>query len=296
MIPFRTPFLDLQYVPAVIDAGARHRRLCRPRRARRALWLFAAVVRVTFLPEPVDRSARARPRHRALPVARAAEGAALGARGPGHARRRAVADQRPLRRRAPQYRPLVMFLMALAAGLLLLGPLPRGAAGYALILLGRLLKFYPLALFALALRECLRHVAWVSPAGARVRSWRLPSPSPASSAKWRLISRRGVFSPTRSWRATCPAASPERSWRWDRAPTPPRRPGAAWPIVLYVCALPGDGGRRAPPAALARVARRADRAARAQVQVPPHRRGAPSAAASSPARASAIAAFTCSSN
>jgi hypothetical protein len=61
---------------------------------------------------------------------------------------------------------LLMFLIAAAAGVLLLGPLRRRAAGYAMIIIAGLLKIYPLVLMVLTLRERPRVFLLVNGAAA----------------------------------------------------------------------------------------------------------------------------------
>ena len=63
---------------------------------------------------------------------------------------------------------LLMFVMATAAGVLLLGPLRRRVAAYAMIVIAGLLKFYPLVLMILTLRERPRVFLWVNGAAAVV--------------------------------------------------------------------------------------------------------------------------------
>ena len=63
-----------------------------------------------------------------------------------------------------------MFLIATAAGVLLLGPLHKRTAGYAMIVLGGLLKIYPLVLMVLTVRERPRVLLWVNAAAAAVVS------------------------------------------------------------------------------------------------------------------------------
>jgi hypothetical protein len=63
---------------------------------------------------------------------------------------------------------LLMFLIATAAGVLLLGPLRRRIAAYAMIVIAGLLKIYPLALMVLTLRERPRVFLWVNAALAAV--------------------------------------------------------------------------------------------------------------------------------
>jgi hypothetical protein len=65
---------------------------------------------------------------------------------------------------------LLMFVIATAAGVLLLGPLHKRTAGYAMIVLGGLLKIYPLVLMVLTLRERPRVFLWVNAAAAAVVS------------------------------------------------------------------------------------------------------------------------------
>ena len=164
MIPFRTPFLDLQYVPAVIECWQRgiDVYVANPcdvlgrRFGYSPLWL-----RATFLPgkDWTD------PLGLGLDIAFFLSLALLMRPRSGRAALvmlAAVLSPTTVFAVERGNIDLVMFLMALAAGLLLLGPLRRRAAGYALILLAGLLKFYPLALFALALRERPRHVAWIA--------------------------------------------------------------------------------------------------------------------------------------
>ena len=57
---------------------------------------------------------------------------------------------------------LLMFVIATAAGVLLLGPLRRRVAAYALIVIAGLLKIYPLVLLVLTLRERPRVFLWVN--------------------------------------------------------------------------------------------------------------------------------------
>jgi hypothetical protein len=61
---------------------------------------------------------------------------------------------------------LLIFLLATAAGVLLLGPLRRRVVAYATIVFAGLLKIYPLALMVLTLRERRRAFLWVNGAAA----------------------------------------------------------------------------------------------------------------------------------
>ena len=63
---------------------------------------------------------------------------------------------------------LLMFLIATAAGVLVLGPIRRRVAAYAMIVIGGLLKIYPLVLMVLTLRERPRVFLWVNGAAAAV--------------------------------------------------------------------------------------------------------------------------------
>jgi hypothetical protein len=63
---------------------------------------------------------------------------------------------------------LLLFVMATAAGVLLLGPLRRRVAAYAMIVIAGLLKFYPLVLMVLTLRERPRVFLWVNGAATVV--------------------------------------------------------------------------------------------------------------------------------
>ena len=63
---------------------------------------------------------------------------------------------------------LLMFVIATAAGVLLLRPLRGRVAGYAMIVIAGLLKFYPLVLMVLTLRERPRVFLWVNAAAAAV--------------------------------------------------------------------------------------------------------------------------------
>ena len=63
---------------------------------------------------------------------------------------------------------LLMFVIATAAGVLLLGPLRRRVVAYAMIVIAGLLKFYPLVLMVLTLRERPRVFLWVNGAAAAV--------------------------------------------------------------------------------------------------------------------------------
>jgi hypothetical protein len=63
---------------------------------------------------------------------------------------------------------LLMFVMATAAGVLLLEPLRRRVLAYAMIVIAGLLKIYPLVLMALTLRERPRVFLWVNGAAAAV--------------------------------------------------------------------------------------------------------------------------------
>lgn len=162
--PFRYPFLDLQYVLTVVDCWQRGIDvyvanpcdvLDRPM-GYSPLWL-----RATFLPGEdwtdaiglglvvlffLSLALLARPRSgREAVIMLAATLSPVTA----FAVERANID-------------LAMFLLALAAGLLLLGPLRRRLFGYALIVLAGLLKFYPLALMALTLRERPRRFLWIN--------------------------------------------------------------------------------------------------------------------------------------
>jgi hypothetical protein len=61
---------------------------------------------------------------------------------------------------------LLVFLVATAAGVLLLGPLRKRVAAYAMIIVAGLLKIYPLMLMVLTLREQPRLFLWVNGAAA----------------------------------------------------------------------------------------------------------------------------------
>jgi hypothetical protein len=63
---------------------------------------------------------------------------------------------------------LLMFVIATAAGVLLLGPLHRRVAAYTMIVIAGLLKIYPLVLMVLTLRERPRVFLWVNSAAATV--------------------------------------------------------------------------------------------------------------------------------
>jgi hypothetical protein len=63
---------------------------------------------------------------------------------------------------------LLMFVIATAAGVFLLGPLRRRVAGYAMIVIAGLLKIYPLVLMVLTLRERPRVFLWINGATATV--------------------------------------------------------------------------------------------------------------------------------
>jgi hypothetical protein len=63
---------------------------------------------------------------------------------------------------------LIMFVLATAAGVLLLRPLRGRVAGYAMIVIGGLLKLYPLVLMVLTLRERPRVFLWVNAVAATV--------------------------------------------------------------------------------------------------------------------------------
>jgi hypothetical protein len=63
---------------------------------------------------------------------------------------------------------LLMFLIAIVAGVLLLGPLRGRVAGYGVIVIGGLLKIYPLVLMVLTLRERPRVFLWVNSVAAAV--------------------------------------------------------------------------------------------------------------------------------
>jgi len=63
---------------------------------------------------------------------------------------------------------LLMFVIATSAGVLLLGPLRRRVAAYALIVIAGLLKIYPLVLLVLTLRERPRMFLWVNAVAAAV--------------------------------------------------------------------------------------------------------------------------------
>jgi hypothetical protein len=63
---------------------------------------------------------------------------------------------------------LLVFLIATAAGVLLLGPLRRRVVAYAMIVIAGLLKIYPLVLIVLTFRERPRVFLWVNGATAAV--------------------------------------------------------------------------------------------------------------------------------
>ena len=63
---------------------------------------------------------------------------------------------------------LLAFLIATAAGVLMLGPLRRRVAAYAMIVIAGLLKIYPLVLMVLTLRERPRVFLWVNGAAVAV--------------------------------------------------------------------------------------------------------------------------------
>ncbi|HXQ52324.1 MAG TPA: hypothetical protein VN802_14615 [Stellaceae bacterium] len=153
--PFRYPFLDLQYVLAVVDCSQRGIDvyvvtpcdvLGRPM-GYSPLWL-----RATFLPG----EAWSGPLGFAVVTAFFVSlGLLSRPRSGWEVLVTLIATLSPVTAFAVERAnvDVIMFLLAMGAGILLLGPWRRRVGGYTVILFAGLLKFYPLALLILSLRE-----------------------------------------------------------------------------------------------------------------------------------------------